>query len=515
MLILCFEASAVTFQAMAPLIFVFLDVYGTQTRKRKRKDSPGELSKGAIRAQRAAARTKAMRAEWMNTSILLNEMNRQSFMEGIGAGRPSYEADGCDEQGYQEYDDHHYRYHDGSHGMEYHVDSRQPGAGLHQDDHPHCGHYHPEPQRSHHDYYHQPEEPFSPLDRGESHQSSYFLPHDGSVEPLHSRNMYADEIHIGPAAAPMAHPFYQGPHVPYLAGPQSHMAGDHSGQEDMEFDHHHHHHGSRAPDLQPSYGYREEDEGEPSLFPSTTVTHPPPGGYDFGPRDIYHDGDGHALVPPLEQQQLMPPTRPADIIAGRWAREEPLFSDRWDSNVRQDVLDYHNHHHRPSVEGVDDEHDVLVAGRAPVLGGYSYPQDDAHGEPSSQRHHPYHHPDPHQSFNHGSLDGGGGGGGGGTTTNLFPRRPSSRQQQGHQAGESKTSLLHQAVSEAHRDEDTSLPSEGMNFGTETRLFDEIWEPDGGAAPADLFMDEDMEDYQEAVREQEAMEMDAETDRLEE
>lgn len=47
-----------------------------------------------------------------------------------------------------------------------------------------------------------------------------------------------------------------------------------------------------------------------------------------------------------------------------------------------------------------------------------------------------------------------------------------------------------------------LPSEGMDFGEQPRLFDEIWEQE----PPILPLDPDMEDYQQAVREQEEMQL---------
>ena len=47
-----------------------------------------------------------------------------------------------------------------------------------------------------------------------------------------------------------------------------------------------------------------------------------------------------------------------------------------------------------------------------------------------------------------------------------------------------------------------LPSEGIDFGEQPRLFDEIWERE----PPILPLDPDMEDYQQAVREQDEMEM---------
>ena len=47
-----------------------------------------------------------------------------------------------------------------------------------------------------------------------------------------------------------------------------------------------------------------------------------------------------------------------------------------------------------------------------------------------------------------------------------------------------------------------LPSEGIDFGEQPRLFDEIWEQE----PPILPLDPDMEDYQQAVREQEEMQM---------
>ncbi|KAJ9099991.1 hypothetical protein QFC19_005808 [Naganishia cerealis] len=44
--------------------------------RRKRKDAPGELSKGAIRAQKAAERARAMREHWMDTSMLLAQQSQ-------------------------------------------------------------------------------------------------------------------------------------------------------------------------------------------------------------------------------------------------------------------------------------------------------------------------------------------------------------------------------------------------------------------------------------------------------
>jgi hypothetical protein len=47
-----------------------------------------------------------------------------------------------------------------------------------------------------------------------------------------------------------------------------------------------------------------------------------------------------------------------------------------------------------------------------------------------------------------------------------------------------------------------LPSEGIDFGEQPRLFNEIWEQE----PPILPLDPDMEDYQQAVREQDEMQM---------
>lgn len=53
----------------------------TKRGRRRRKDAPGELSKGALRAERAAARARQMRQQWMDTSLLLPAHQRAQLEE--------------------------------------------------------------------------------------------------------------------------------------------------------------------------------------------------------------------------------------------------------------------------------------------------------------------------------------------------------------------------------------------------------------------------------------------------
>lgn len=53
----------------------------TKRGRRRRKDAPGELSKGALRAERAAARARQMRQQWMDTSMLLPAHQRAQLEE--------------------------------------------------------------------------------------------------------------------------------------------------------------------------------------------------------------------------------------------------------------------------------------------------------------------------------------------------------------------------------------------------------------------------------------------------
>ncbi|KAJ9123245.1 hypothetical protein QFC22_001441 [Naganishia vaughanmartiniae] len=54
--------------------------------RRKRKDAPGELSKGAIRAQKAADRARAMREHWMDTSMLLAQQTQGHMLRRAPLG---------------------------------------------------------------------------------------------------------------------------------------------------------------------------------------------------------------------------------------------------------------------------------------------------------------------------------------------------------------------------------------------------------------------------------------------
>lgn len=54
---------------------------------RKRKDAPGELSKGAIRAQKAADRARAMREQWMDTSMLLAQQTQGHMLRQAPIGK--------------------------------------------------------------------------------------------------------------------------------------------------------------------------------------------------------------------------------------------------------------------------------------------------------------------------------------------------------------------------------------------------------------------------------------------
>ena len=51
------------------------------SRYRKRKDAPGELSKGAIRAEKAAERARAMREHWIDTSMLLAQQTNSHIRQ--------------------------------------------------------------------------------------------------------------------------------------------------------------------------------------------------------------------------------------------------------------------------------------------------------------------------------------------------------------------------------------------------------------------------------------------------
>lgn len=64
----------------------------TSNRNRKRKDAPGELSKGAIRAEKAAERARAMREHWMDTSLLLAQQANSRGHHQRLAPVPYYDA---------------------------------------------------------------------------------------------------------------------------------------------------------------------------------------------------------------------------------------------------------------------------------------------------------------------------------------------------------------------------------------------------------------------------------------
>lgn len=71
------------------------------TLPRRRKDAPGELSKGAVRAERAAARAIAMRQQWKDTSLFLpphqraqlEEISRRSRQLGTQKSEQRYKED--------------------------------------------------------------------------------------------------------------------------------------------------------------------------------------------------------------------------------------------------------------------------------------------------------------------------------------------------------------------------------------------------------------------------------------
>lgn len=371
--------------------------------QRRRKDAPGELSKGAVRAQRAAARAKAMREQWMDTNLLLNMQNQTdpramahkhaiarhramavdytddpAFMDGFG---PAFEDDLYDD-GYD---------------LPYDAVLDQFEEEL------------PYPQGPHDIY--RAEERFTPI---EPHHSMNFasqrnLMQEGYAEdpafhhsqqgyvPLHPTHLEMPEQPIG--FADYADPVYQtGGFHENLAHRNmlSAQAANHQGYPL---------HQPMLAGYQPGLPEHEEVDYTYQPFDS-----PPRAQDDFAQVDPFLASLG---------DDFRPTGRPADIIAGRWAQQAQ--QDGW---IASD----------DAAVGMMPEQDTTLREPEPILA------------------------------------------------------------RGHHDG--------QALGMFSTVDNDILPSEGIDFGEQPRLFDEIWERE----PPILPLDPDMEDYQQAVREQDEMEM---------
>ncbi|KAJ9107511.1 hypothetical protein QFC21_000967 [Naganishia friedmannii] len=166
--------------------------------RRKRKDAPGELSKGAIRAQKAADRARAMREHWMDTSMLLAQQTQGHMLRQ--APRGNYYNDVqpreivyVDEFGRQVYVDDGYDlpYVDGPEG-DYMMPADPYAMGLGPNMQAHYSHHGMAPQIPRH----QAHDMHGQI-RAEHHQGSQFAPpHMYNMNSLPDQNLhYAQHSH--------------------------------------------------------------------------------------------------------------------------------------------------------------------------------------------------------------------------------------------------------------------------------------------------------------------------------
>jgi hypothetical protein len=275
---------------------------------RKRKDAPGELSKGAIRAEKAAERARAMREHWIDTSMLLAQQAnghghlRMPSMQYYDDRYQQPNVVYVDEYGRPMYEERYEVQYGNRHeqGDYYHpVDAYGHGAPM--------GHMHPQDQY---------------------HGASMRLPRVDEQLPLQMQAPLRME-------QPMMEPphMFEGQHVmpdqvmQYQQQPEvSHQWGPN--RELLPFEQH----AMQAPghDNGPAQMQHVMTQ-EPANYALDPLLAAPQNysvdGYAQAPQD---DSNNHAAD---EYRNL---TMPSDIIAGRWARDQNATHD--DSETQQESV---------------------------------------------------------------------------------------------------------------------------------------------------------------------------------